>query len=163
MTSRYHKILSVASRNAEKSDQTFQHGAVITQGSKVLEEGYNKGNRTKILDHVFTCAHAEMDVLNKFINGYLIPKYGRNFTKHTNKYSVWVVRLNKQDKTRFTDSKPCHYCSTLLKKYGFSKVYFTTNNNMLQVQKVCDLVSDHKSNCQLKSEQVDTSLKLRLL
>ena len=108
------RIMAVASTEALKSTQNYKHGAVITgKGGKVLCSGYNKGNRSKVLDNIFTCVHAEMDVINKFINGTLKPKYGSNFLKHTKKYNIWVVRLRNTDEIKYTMSKPCFYCCSL--------------------------------------------------
>ena len=161
--SRQSRNLFAASQEALKSTQTFKHGAVITgKGGKIIVSGHNKGNRTKVLNHVFTCVHAEMDVINKFMNGFLIPKYGNNYKKHTKKYDVWVVRLDGTLNNGYASSKPCHYCSVLLKNYGFNKIYFTKDNNTIECTRVDHLVSDHKSACQKKSEQLNLDSKLRL-
>ena len=161
--SRNNRIISVASNEALKSTQCFRHGAVITgKGGKVLCTGYNKGNRSKLLGKVFTCVHAEMDVINKFMNGFLIPKYGNNYKKHTKKYDVWVVRLDGTQDHGYASSKPCHYCSLLLKNYGFNKIYFTKDNSTLECVRVDDLVSSHKSACQRKSENLIMDSKHRL-
>tara|TARA_B110001469_G_C9628859_1_gene314277 strand:- start:1071 stop:1514 length:444 start_codon:yes stop_codon:yes gene_type:complete len=147
--------MNIASVEALKSTQNFKHGAVITgKGGKVLCSGYNKGNRSKVLDSIFTCVHAEMDVINKFVNGTLRPKYGRNFLKHTKKYNIWVVRLQNTEDIKYTMSKPCFYCCLLLKKYGFFKVYYTLDEHTIQCMKISELDSNHKSKCQLKMENL---------
>ena len=149
------KIMNVASAEALKSTQNFKHGAVITgKGGKVLCSGYNKGNRSKVLNGTFTCVHAEMDVINKFVNGTLRPKYGRNFLKHTKKYNIWVVRLQNTEDIKYTMSKPCFYCCSLLKKYGFFKVYYTLDEHTIQCTKISELNSNHKSKCQVKMEHL---------
>ena len=151
------KIMSAASTEALKSTQNYKHGAVITgKGGKVLCAGYNKGNRSKVLNSIFTCVHAEMDVINKFINGTLRPKYGRNFLKHTKKYNIWVVRLQNTKDIKYTMSKPCFYCSSLLKKYGFKKVYYTLDEHTIQCTKISELDSNHKSNYQRSIERITT-------
>lgn len=153
--SRCSKIISIAMSQALNSTQTFKHGAVITgKGGKVLCVGFNKGNRTKIMNKIYTCVHAEMDVLNKFINGYLKPKYGKNYKKHTKKYCVWVVKIQNVNSNKVSFSKPCFYCSRLLKAQGFSKVYFSYDESTIECIKINDLVSNHKSHCQLKVESV---------
>lgn len=161
--SKYCRNIGIASEEALKSTQSYRHGAVITgKGGKVVATGYNKGNRTKVLNHIFTCVHAEMDAINKLINCVLIPKYGRHFKKHTNKFSIWIVRLENSPEIKYAYSKPCYYCSKLMKEYGFSKVYFTIDKETILTEKVCQLVPTHKSDCQVKSETVDTNIKFKL-
>ena len=92
----------------------------------------------------------------------LIPKYGRHFRKHTNKFSIWIVRLENSPEIKYAYSKPCYYCSKLMKEYGFSKVYFTIDKETILTEKVCELIPTHKSGCQLRSEKVDTNIKFKL-
>lgn len=170
--SRNTKIINLATEEALKSTQTFRHGAVITKGSgKIICSGYNKGARTKILNQVFTCTHAEMDVLNKLVNCFLIPKYGKNYKQHCKKYSIWVTRIqrngidhlktpkNKKKQSLEehlpiinSDSKPCYFCSKMLKEFGIKRVYYTISSNEIEVSNVDQLISNHKSDCQLKTE-----------
>lgn len=155
--SREDKIMNIAIEQALMSTQTFRHGAVITgKGGKIFCKGYNKGNRTKILNNIFTCTHAEMDVINKLINGILYPKYGKNYKKHCKKYSIWVARINNSTSSpnsiKKTDSKPCFYCGKLIKELRFNKVYYSTLNDQIICCKIEHLECSHKSNCQQKAE-----------
>lgn len=162
--SKYSRVISVAQNEALKSTQCFRHGAVITgKGGKIRCRGYNKGNRTKLLGNIFTCMHAEMDVINKFINGFLIPKYGNNFRKHTKKYDIWVVRLMGTKLTKLALSQPCYQCSNILKYYGFNKVYYTIDNTTLRCIKIVELVSTHTSVCQRKTAALNQNITRRLL
>ena len=155
--------LFAASQEALKSEQTFRHGAVITgRGGKILAAGYNKGNRTKVLNYVFTCVHAEMDAISKLVNRVLIPKYGNDFRKHTNKYTIWVVRLQKGYELKYTNSRPCYYCTKIMQDYGFSKVCYTIDDNTIKKQKVNTLIPEHKSYCQVKSDNVNTNIRFKL-
>jgi len=162
--SRNYKIMGKAIEEALNSTQTFKHGAVITcRGNKIICSGYNKGNRSKILNRVFTCTHAEMDVLNKLVNSYLIPKYGKKYKDYTKKYTLWVTRLQNDMSCgiKTSVSKPCYYCTKILKEYGIKKVYYTLGDNEIECCKVENLESTHKSNCQLTSENVETCIKLK--
>lgn len=155
--SRDTKIIQKAVEQALNSTQTFKHGAVITgPGGKIICMGYNKGNRTKILNKIFTCTHAEMDVLNKLINSYLKPKYGKKYRDYIKRYTIWVTRIENDRslgiKTSF--SKPCFYCSKELINWGIKKVYYTIDNSTIVSCKTCNLNSIHKSDCQIKSELV---------
>ena len=165
--SREDKIMSLAIEQALLSTQTFRHGAVITgKGGKIFCKGYNKGNRTKILNNIFTCTHAEMDVVNKLINGILYPKYGKNYKKHCKKYSIWVTRIDNNtslpNSIKKTDSKPCFYCGNLIKKLGFNKVHYSIHGNKTISCKISALDFSHKSECQEKAE-LNQNLRLKNL
>ena len=43
---------------------------------------------------------------------------------------------------------------------GIKKIYYTVDNTTTVCCKVSELNSTHKSDCQIKSEQVDTNIKL---
>ena len=159
------KNINLAAEQALNSTQSFRHGAVITgPGGKVICKGFNKGNRTKILNKIFTCTHAEVDVLNKLIN-YLKHKHGKKFKDYIGRYSLWVTRIEKDQTNGIinTFSKPCFYCSKLLQEYGIKKVYYSIDSSTIKCEKIIniDLSTSHKSDCQLKSELVNTSQKLR--
>ena len=158
------KIIDRAIEEALNSTQTFKHGAVVTgPGGKIICTGYNKGNRTKILNKVFTCTHAEMDVLNKLINLYLKRKHGKRFRDYISKYSIWVTRIENDMKCgiKTTFSKPCYYCCKELEEWGIKKIYYTVDNATTVCCKVSELNSTHKSNCQIKSENIDTNIKYK--
>ena len=60
LSARGHKVTIYDLKKSKwlNSKQTFRHGAVIIgPGGKMICSGYNKGNRTKILDKVFTKNH----------------------------------------------------------------------------------------------------------
>ena len=156
------KFIQIAANEALNSKQTFRHGAVIIgPGGKMICSGYNKGNRTKILDKVFTCTHAEIDVLNKLINNYLWPKYGKNYRKYCKRYSIIVVRIESNSTTlRTAFSKPCYYCSKMLYLYGLKRVYYTLDEKNIEIVKISELDSCYKSDCQIKGDLVDTNIKL---
>jgi len=157
------KYVQLAANEAQNSKQAFRHGAVIFgRGGKVICTGYNKGNRTKILDKIFTCTHAEMDVLNKLVNNYLKPKYGKDYKKYCKRYSIVVTRIEKCEsvlKTAF--SQPCYYCAKMLEQYGIKKVYYTLDNENIEMVKIYDLNSTYKSECQIKGDNVDTNIRLK--
>lgn len=163
--SKLQKNINLAAEQALNSTQTFRHGAVITgPGGKVICKGFNKGNRTKILNKIFTCTHAEIDVLNKLTNQ-LKHKHGKKYKLFYPKYSLWVTRIEKDQSVGLIKaySKPCFYCTKILQEYGIKRVYYSLNNFVVKCEKTqnIDLSLSHKSDCQLKSEQVNTSHKLK--
>ena len=94
MPSRQEKIASICFEQAQHSKITIKHGAVITNGSKIICKGHNLFNRTKILDQIHSCTHAEMDVANQLVQ-MLKRKIKRGVTLQQliKKYKIWVIRI----------------------------------------------------------------------
>ena len=67
-------VVNIAYNEAKKSPCNFKLGAVITKGRrKIICRGFNSNMRTKYLDSVSCCQHAEMAVATKFVNSYIRP------------------------------------------------------------------------------------------
>lgn len=147
------RFSSIALECALDSKQRFRHGAIITKNSKIIVKGVNDGTRTKILDQIHPCVHAEIDALNKLIS-LLRKKYGRqskkNFTswlrKYLKKYIIWVVRIpanNYASNRNFFNSIPCCECLKVLKYYGFSKVGFSDESGDINIKKIEEITEQH--------------------
>ena len=63
---RWTKFRNIATQEAMKSSCTYKHGAVIMKGGKVVARGHNS-HRTKFLDKLDYCQHAEMSAATRFI------------------------------------------------------------------------------------------------
>jgi len=63
---RWTKLRNVATQEAMKSNCTYKHGAIIMKGGKVVAKGHNT-YRTKFLDKLDYCQHAEMSAVTRFI------------------------------------------------------------------------------------------------
>ena len=65
----YKSIISMAANESLKSNCVHRLGAVLTKGrNKIICKGYNDNMRTSYLNQITCCQHAEMSVVNKFIN-----------------------------------------------------------------------------------------------
>lgn len=62
------KFMNIAKNESTKSSIRCTHGAVITDGNKILSKGYNH-NRTqyKFFDNICSC-HAEKDAVMKLLS-----------------------------------------------------------------------------------------------
>ena len=67
-------ILNLAISQARQSNCIHKLGSVLTKGNKILYRGYNNNMRTKFQHTINCCLHAEMSVINQFINIYVRPK-----------------------------------------------------------------------------------------
>ena len=143
MPSRYEKLASLCFDEARNSNITIKHGAIITKGSsKVICSGYNLDNRTKILDQIHSCTHAEMDVANQLVNMLKKKASGRKLKDLIKKYNIWVIRIpNNFSKENYGDtyialknSAPCACCTKKLVSLGFKNIYYTNDEgNMIKM------------------------------
>ena len=84
---RFTKFKCLAYEVSETSKQKFKHGCIITKNSKVITYGVNQGMRTKCLNNIRSCVHAEIDAANKLIK-ILRKKHGKNYKKHIEYHQI---------------------------------------------------------------------------
>ena len=69
---RHNTIRNICKEEAKKSPCIYKLGAVITKGrTKIICRAHNNNTRTKYLNNISCCLHAEMAVATKFINIYV--------------------------------------------------------------------------------------------
>lgn len=133
--------------------------ALITKGKKILYSGYNNAFRTKFMNQIAICQHAEMNVLTQFINSRIRRNYNKYVSKknkkkmnqyNLHKYTLWVFRISNFDKNTVLNSAPCFYCSNTMKKFGLRKVMHTTNENTLKKIDLRFYTTSHISEAQKK-------------
>ena len=98
---------------AEKSDITFQHGAVLIKNNKVIASGYNKYSGHT--PHHLRTMHAEMNV---------IQNAGKNLENST----LYVIRLSQITNDGLGCSCPCKKCSKFMKLHKINKVVYSTGD-----------------------------------
>ena len=149
------KIKNIIIAQAEQSDINFQHGSVLTKGSKILAKGYNK-SRSKFMNVIHTCIHAEMDVIHTYISTILHKSV--NFKKkdiiipELSKCTLWVGRISKCGK--LTESKPCLLCINYLRKIGIKKIGYSTNTGTICIEKTADMKTTHVTDAQMKQQLI---------
>ena len=106
----------------------IRHGAVLVKGGSVKNVSFNKdkynsfGNRFRDKNRGPATMHAELGC---------ILGMSRNVTSGSDLY---VCRINKNGEFRY--SKPCSMCHQALKHVGVKRVYYTTNNNTIEMYKL---------------------------
>ena len=150
------RLKNLAYNVSELSQQKFKHGCIITKNSKIITYGVNQGNRTKCMNNIRSCIHAEIDAAYKLIK-ILKKKHGKRYKSHLNKYILWVVRIPsyQHNEVKVVESKPCYFCTNDLFNLGFEKIAYSTNDNKIVYDKLSNLVKGnlHKSNLQLRIEK----------
>tara|TARA_B110000285_G_C14901827_1_gene503656 strand:+ start:87 stop:560 length:474 start_codon:yes stop_codon:yes gene_type:complete len=153
---RISKFKSLAYNFSTNSKQKYKHGCIITKNSKLITYGVNQGMRTKCLNNIRSCVHAEIDAAYKLIK-MLKRKHGKNYKTYISKYMILVVRSPNyhHEELIVIESKPCYYCTKDLLNLGFNKIGYSTNNNEIVYDKLSNLINNnlHKSNLQLSIEK----------
>ena len=106
----------------------LRHGAVLVKGGSIINISFNKenytsfGTRFRNPSHGHATVHAELGC---------VLGMPRNVTTGTDLY---VCRINKEGE--FRNSQPCSMCHEALKHVGVKRVYYTTNNNTIEMYKL---------------------------
>ena len=106
----------------------IRHGAVLTKGGSIINASFNKDNYTAFGSRVrsplrgHATVHAELGC---------ILGLPRDVTSGADLY---VCRINRKGEFRF--SKPCSMCHEALKHVGVKRVYYTTNDNTVEMYKL---------------------------
>lgn len=155
------KIKNLIIEEAQQSNMNFKHGAILTKGSKTLAKGYNKP-RSKFMNVLQTCIHAELDVVHNYTtitlhkNIHLQKKM--NHINELSKCTLWVGRLTNSG--NLAGSKPCNNCLFYLKKMGIKKIGYSTNNGTMCIEKINNISNDHLSDAQYKLNTLSINRKM---
>lgn len=133
---RSYRFISIAHEEALKSDLKFRVGAVITKGSKVLYTGHNN-NRTKSLNTLAFCQHAEIEAARNLQNRLLRRRDKNKNKRDFKKYIIWVTRV-LSDETP-SCSSPCADCIKKLTNMGFTKVGYTDSLGNIHIKRLDSL------------------------
>lgn len=134
-----------------QKEMVHQHGAIISKNKKIVCRGANH-DRSFYSGKLYCSFHAEMDAIRKWEAMFLRGKDIKNFEdvqKIAKKFDIYVVRLSKKH-GGYCESKPCHNCTKVIKRYGFKNVYYSNNFGGFEKFRVrnCDFESHHLSNAQ---------------
>ena len=127
-------------------DLQSKHIATILLGKIQITKFHYNYRRYKTL-HLYTgTIHAEVGALKEllsFVNCRLKNLKNMKPLKKLSKYSIVVLRVNSNGK--LLNSKPCYHCLQILKKIGISKIYYSTEDGEIEVQKIKNMDTDHYS------------------
>ena len=148
--SKISKITNLIIEESKNSDINFKHGAILTKGSKILAKGCNK-SRSKFMNILQTCIHAELDVVHNYATTVLHRninfKKKNIYTPELSKCTLWVGRVNKED--NLGASKPCLICLGYLKRLGIKKIGYSNTTGEMIVKKIQDIDTQHLSDAQI--------------
>ncbi len=123
------RFVELAGRSAQQSCYgNIQHGAVLVKGGSVLNVANNKDNycsfgmRFRERGTGTATLHAELAC---------ILNLDRRITAGG---TVYVVRVGKSGKYKM--SKPCPMCEAALKYVGVNRVYYSTDDETLEMIKL---------------------------
>ena len=115
------KFINVAVDQALKSTQSYRHGAILFKGGKVHASSFNDEN------------HAEIDCL------YSLPRCKQ---VRQSRYNLLVVRVTRDGE--LTDSKPCLFCiSHLRKSERIKSICYSTSDGKIVKESINSITTDH--------------------
>lgn len=106
------KYYKLARKMSMKSDHKCKLGAVLVYKGNVVSAGYNQLKTHPKSTHPYKSTHAELAVI---LNSKLNDLSGCD---------MYIYRQKKDGSLGL--SKPCTYCTKLLKMYNVRNVYYTT-------------------------------------
>lgn len=111
---KYQDIIDTLIREAQKSECSYKHAALLLHNNKIVSIGYNRHVcHEKDVQKRWTI-HAEVDCLVK------LPRRLRSKCKEMKMY---VIRVDKDGHLRL--SEPCFKCTELIQKYTVKNVYYS--------------------------------------
>ena len=125
-TSRFFNLARNIASNSEYGK--IRHGAVLVKGGSVLNACHNKDSYSSFGGR-FRAAHKGHDTVHAELG--CILGMPRNVTTGAD---IYVCRINKEGDFRY--SKPCPMCHAALKHVGVKRVYYTTNDNTIEMYKL---------------------------
>ena len=127
-TKKTDRCLTIAKNVAYNSPYgKLRHGAILTKGGSIINISFNKenytyfGTRFRNSSHGHATVHAEIGCILGIPRG------------STTGADLYVCRINREGE--FRNSKPCSMCHEALKHVGVKRVYYTTNDNTIEMYK----------------------------
>jgi len=124
--------LKKAIEEAENSDirNNFNHGAVIFNNSQFFGSGNNRFRHVGFIPSRYLnyrdSLHAEISAIRNVPNWECLKGA-----------SILIIRIDKQGNLRM--ARPCSKCTKSLKHFGFSTVYYSTQEGLIIKKRVRQL------------------------
>jgi deoxycytidylate deaminase len=111
---KYCDIIKTLVIEAQKSELSFKHAALLMLNNKIVSIGYNHYVSYQKDKQKRWAIHAEVDCL---------VKLSRKLRPRCNEMKMYVIRVNKSGHLLL--SKPCCKCNDLIEKYNVKKVFYS--------------------------------------
>ena len=104
-----------------------------------------------------------MLLIGGFALSYGVKKNGAYYDirRIAKKFTIYVIRY-KEGKINFQESQPCISCELELKKIGFKKIIYSSEDGKIIKKKVSELSTSHFSKAQKKTQENIKSKKKKL-
>ena len=122
------------------------HIAFLLKTNKIaLKIGYNRMDRQCFRGREITSLHAEIDCLRQY-------RPIRDLTKKG--YNLLVVNISKDicGKIKYKDSRPCIHCTKFLRGLGFTYVYCSTPEGIIEKMSLIGY-DPYKTSAQIRLDQ----------
>lgn len=115
-------MISLCNKKSKSSNYKQKLGAVIVKSGRVMSFGYNQTGRntTKLKQSWEGSIHAEEHAIINFLKKHPI---------HELIGSIMYISRTKKDGSSGL-AKPCSHCHSLLEKFQFKKIIYSTENGL---------------------------------
>ena len=128
-TKKIHRYFELSRNIAYNSPYgKLRHGAVLVKGGSILNASFNKDNfssfgaRFRHMSRGHATVHAELGCILGLSRA------------STSGSDIYVCRINRDGEFRY--SKPCAMCHEAMKHVGIKRVYYTTNEDTIEMYKL---------------------------
>lgn len=140
-------ILEELLNQASKSTMRTKHGCVIVKGKHIISSGSNNelyhSESNAILQHMcknFITLNYKKNIQRLI---YIINK-NNDIIKKLKGSCLYVLRVDKNGE--LSNSKPCVWCTELIKNIHFKKIIYTTGINIpWNIERPSKLITSHVS------------------
>jgi deoxycytidylate deaminase len=142
---KFHEEIEKLKKIANRSCLLHKHGACLMKGTKIISMGCNK--YFKIWDFegikVKTTIHAEMETI------------ANSYKKYVRGMDMMIIRIGSSNTLR--NSRPCSSCIETMKRKGIRKVYYSTEEGLIQYEYIKEMQKGHISSGNLSIRRRRTS------
>ncbi len=122
---RANRLMAYAVSEANKSQEPNRHGCIIARGSRVVSKGWNKSKtHPAAVDYHSRHLHAELSAI-----------VGANESDLRGS-DLFVCRIFRRPDGKLGMSRPCTKCMKLIKTAGIRRIYYTTEEGRIEVERV---------------------------
>jgi len=118
-------MMGYAINSAQNSVENNRHGCIIARGSRVIAEGWNK-SKTHPAATIYDTGHmhAELSAIVASNKSDLVGS------------DLFVCRILRRPANKTSMSKPCKHCRRLIKEAGIRRVFYTTKDGSIEIEKI---------------------------
>lgn len=119
ISGRHKRFFKIAKKASVSSEMLHKHGSVLVKGGSIIKIGYNSRTFSKVAN-ILSCDSIAMVKCRKHAEIVAISYISREVIQSS---VLYVCRVRSNNDLAF--SKPCPMCTSVLKRLGVKRIYYT--------------------------------------